>query len=123
MGKLIIEIDPSCDSLNIRVSGGIITISKDTQVATPKEIPSPKEKEFPAQLFMKEVPVAFSYGSYIRKGRKSKGWTLGELGRKTGLSISYLSEAERDVSEMSIKSAKKCSDALGIKMADLFKKD
>lgn len=121
MSKFTFEIDSSFDFININVNKGVITISKDKPIVhAPKERETPPSQP-PTQLF-KNIGNPISIGSYLRKGRKSKGWTLRELGRRTGLSASYLSEAERDITAMSIKSTGKVSTALGINMSDLFRK-
>jgi len=63
---------------------------------------------------------AYSLGDEIRHMRKAKGLTLSELAAKTGLSIGYLSQVERGVSNLSIKALKQVSDAMGVQIAGLF---
>jgi transcriptional regulator with XRE-family HTH domain len=64
--------------------------------------------------------LAYSLGDEIRHMRKAKGLTLSALARKTGLSIGYLSQVERDISGLSIKALKQVSDAMGVQVARLF---
>jgi transcriptional regulator with XRE-family HTH domain len=64
--------------------------------------------------------AGYSLGDEIRHMRKAKGLTLSGLSRKTDLSIGYLSQVERGVSNLSIKALKQVSDALGVQIAGLF---
>lgn len=64
--------------------------------------------------------LTYSLGDEIRHMRKAKGLTLSGLARKTGLSIGYLSQVERDISGLSIKALKQVSDAMGVQVARLF---
>ncbi|MCK6453338.1 MAG: cupin domain-containing protein [Alphaproteobacteria bacterium] len=59
-------------------------------------------------------------GEEIRHVRKAKGLTLNGLARRTGLSIGYLSQVERGLSTLSIKTLKQLSDALGVQVARLY---
>ena len=59
-------------------------------------------------------------GEEIRHVRKAKGLTLHGLARRTGLSIGYLSQVERGISGLSIKTLKQVSDALGVQVARLY---
>jgi DNA-binding NtrC family response regulator len=62
-------------------------------------------------------------GDTIRTLRKEKELTLKQMSRRTGLSISLLSQIERAESSPSISSLYKISVALDSRIQDLFGKD
>lgn len=55
-----------------------------------------------------------SVGSKIRYVRELRGLTLTELHKNTGLSLSYLSDAENNRCQMSLKSLSKVAHSLGV---------
>ncbi|EJO5346324.1 helix-turn-helix transcriptional regulator [Clostridium botulinum] len=57
----------------------------------------------------------------IRNLRKEKNLTLKDLSKKTGLSISFLSQVENNSSSLAITSLKKIADALNVPITDFFK--
>ncbi len=59
------------------------------------------------------------FGEKIRRERRLKALSLKQLSQKTGLSISFISEVERGISQPSIASLKKISHALGISLLGL----
>ena len=59
-------------------------------------------------------------GRFIREGRTKQTLTLKQLARRTGLSVSLLSQIERAESSASISSLYKIASALKVKMSDLF---
>lgn len=59
-------------------------------------------------------------GVTVRETRKSRGLTLKQLSRRTGLSVSLLSQIERAETAASIASLYRLARALGIRMAELF---
>jgi len=61
-------------------------------------------------------------GSQVRKYRNLKGWTLRELGERSGLAISTLSDTELDKTS-SVRVLVKISKALGISIDYLFKEE
>lgn len=56
----------------------------------------------------------------IKAKRLEKKLTLKELGEKTGLSISFLSQVERGTSSLAITSLKKIADALEVAIIEFF---
>jgi transcriptional regulator with XRE-family HTH domain len=62
-----------------------------------------------------------SLGERIKARRKELRWTLDELGRRTSLSKSYLSELERSLRGVGSDSLLSLSTALGIPMDQLVK--
>lgn len=62
-------------------------------------------------------------GSLIRALRREKGLTLEQLGVLTGLSKSYLSKVERDLSMPSISVATSLAGALNVDVSRLFVQD
>lgn len=56
----------------------------------------------------------------IRDVRKKQNMTLKELSRRTGLSVSFLSQFERGVSSVTLVSLKKISDALQVSLSEVF---
>jgi len=58
----------------------------------------------------------------VRKYRSLKGWKLRELGERSGLAVSTLSDIELGKNE-STKALRKVAEALGIDLDYLFKKD
>jgi transcriptional regulator with XRE-family HTH domain len=60
-----------------------------------------------------------NFGEKIRIERRSKSLSLKQLSQKTGLSISFLSEVERGISQPSIASLKKIAQALGVSLLGL----
>lgn len=58
-------------------------------------------------------------GQRIKELRKKKKITLKELGKKTDLSASFLSQVERGVSSMTITTLKKVADALDVPIGEL----
>lgn len=59
------------------------------------------------------------FGEKIRLERRLKFLSLKQISQKTGLSISFLSEVERGISQPSIASLKKIAQALGISLLGL----
>ncbi len=61
-----------------------------------------------------ETHGAVSLGAEIRALRKVKGLTLTDLAERTGKSIGYLSQVERDITKPSVKVLQEIGDALGV---------
>ncbi len=59
-------------------------------------------------------------GARIHTVRKEHSMTLGQLARKTSLSVSLLSQIELGKSAASVSSMHKIAVALGVPLADLF---
>ncbi|MGC4122861.1 MAG: helix-turn-helix transcriptional regulator [Myxococcales bacterium] len=67
-----------------------------------------------------EARLHQAIGEAIRGARKNQDLTLKQLARRTGLSVSLLSQIERAESSASISSLYRIASALGLKMAELF---
>lgn len=59
-------------------------------------------------------------GEKIRKIRTSKGITINEVARKSGLTASFISQFERGLTQASIASIQKIAQAIGINLSFLF---
>lgn len=59
-------------------------------------------------------------GARLRAVRKEKGWTLEALASKSGLSIGFLSQVERDLTTLSIVSLSAICRALSVPIESLF---
>jgi transcriptional regulator with XRE-family HTH domain len=59
-------------------------------------------------------------GARIRELRKAHGRTLADVAAAVGISVSYLSQIERDVSRLPISVLKQIADALGVHMNWFF---
>lgn len=57
---------------------------------------------------------SFSLGSEVRKARKRRDMTLMQLGGRTGLSVSFLSQVERSLLAPSVSALKRIANALRI---------
>jgi len=62
-------------------------------------------------------------GHQVRKYRNLKGWNLRELGKRSGLAISTLSDIENDKAAPSIKALRRVAEALGVDIDYLFKQE
>ncbi len=60
-------------------------------------------------------------GAVLRKYRRRRGYTLKDLARSTGLSVSYLSEVERGLKTPSLESLQRMCEALNISEALVLK--
>ncbi len=67
-----------------------------------------------------EADLHRAIGRTIREARKTQELTLKQLARRTGLSVSLLSQIERAESSASISSLYKIASALRIRMSELF---
>lgn len=67
-----------------------------------------------------EADLHRAIGRVIRDSRKTQELTLKQLARRTGLSVSLLSQIERAESSASISSLYKIASALRLRMSDLF---
>jgi len=67
-----------------------------------------------------EADLHRAIGNTIRESRKGKNLTLKQLARRTGLSVSLLSQIERAESSASISSLYRIAHALGLHMGALF---
>lgn len=68
---------------------------------------------------MKDLYAQYS-GSVIRRMRKAQNLTLSDLGEKTGLSISFISQVERGIINPSIISLRKIALVLGTTLSSFF---
>lgn len=64
--------------------------------------------------------IMSALGQTLRKLRKQKRWTLQELASRSGLSVSFLSQAERELCSISIVSLEKICDALGTSLLEVL---
>ncbi|MDX9723120.1 MAG: response regulator [Myxococcota bacterium] len=67
-----------------------------------------------------EEELHATIGSSIRALRKERGLTLKQISKRTGLSVSLLSQIERAESSASVSSLFKIATALDAKLTDLF---
>lgn len=67
-----------------------------------------------------EAELHRSIGRFIREGRTRQSLTLKQLARRTGLSVSLLSQIERAESSASISSLYRIASALRVPMSELF---
>lgn len=67
-----------------------------------------------------EEELLITIGRNIRRARKDRNLTLKQMSRRTGLSVSLLSQIERAESSASVSSLYKLSTALDCKMTDFF---
>jgi transcriptional regulator with XRE-family HTH domain len=65
-------------------------------------------------------PYATYRGSIIRRTRKVQNMALVDLAEKTGLSLSFISQVERGITNPSINSLRKIALALGIPLGSFF---
>lgn len=56
----------------------------------------------------------------LRKLRKQKGYTLVEVGQKTGISVSFLSDMERDRTKPSLDTLGKLAECYQVSLNDLI---
>ena len=61
-----------------------------------------------------------SIGTELRRLRKERKLTLKEVSERSGLSVSFLSQVERDVSTLTFTSVRKIVKALGVSMNVVF---
>ncbi|MBI3243625.1 MAG: cupin domain-containing protein [Chloroflexi bacterium] len=59
-------------------------------------------------------------GASIRRARKRRGLTIQQVAKLSGLSISFISQLERDLLSPSVNSLQKISRALGIQIGGFF---
>jgi transcriptional regulator with XRE-family HTH domain len=59
-------------------------------------------------------------GQRVREKRREKLLTLKQLAEATGLSLTYLSDVERDRTQSSIKTLRRIAQALGVTVGDLM---
>ena len=71
-------------------------------------------------LLNPEEELHRSIGAIVRRIRKEQDLTLKQLARRTGLSVSLLSQIERAESSASVSSLYKIASGLGIKLTVLF---
>lgn len=62
-----------------------------------------------------------SLGQALRQARMRRGYTLQDLSRRTGLSVSSLSNVERDLSSPTVSTLRRILNGLGMSMVDLFR--
>jgi DNA-binding NtrC family response regulator len=67
-----------------------------------------------------EAELHRAIGRSIREGRTRQNLTLKQLARRTGLSVSLLSQIERAESSASISSLYRIANALRVRMSELF---
>ena len=63
--------------------------------------------------------MSHTLGQHVRAIRKSKGLKLKDLAEKSGLSIPYLSDTERDVVNPSLKSLQSIAKALELSLPEI----
>ena len=61
-----------------------------------------------------------SFGKRIRTLRKKRGYTLKDLSEKTGYSVSFISQIERDMVNPTVASLKIICDSLNVSLANIF---
>jgi transcriptional regulator with XRE-family HTH domain len=71
-------------------------------------------------LIEENTDAAITFGQKLRIARKNKGWLLDDFSKKTGLSISYLSELERGNVMPAIDTVRKLAKVLNVPVSSLL---
>jgi transcriptional regulator with XRE-family HTH domain len=66
-------------------------------------------------------PPALRLGVKVRARRRDRGFTLVEVAERTGLSIGFLSQVERDITAPSLSSLALIASALGSRISDFIR--
>ena len=61
-----------------------------------------------------------SFGEILHYARKSRGLTIKQLEKKSGVSASFISRIENDTGNPSVEIVRKLAEALGIPLSDFF---
>lgn len=61
-----------------------------------------------------------SFGEILHYARKTRGLTIKQLEKKSGVSASFISRIENDSGNPSVEIVRKLADALGIPLSDFF---
>jgi transcriptional regulator with XRE-family HTH domain len=64
-----------------------------------------------------------SLGKRLRAARKKRGWTLAQLGQQVGLSVSYLSQVEREATMPSLPTLTAIARAFSVDVRDFFEEE
>lgn len=81
------------------------------------------EKTYKEKKYRVSAPVganAMTIGQRLREIRREKGLTLKQLADSSGLTLTYLSDVERDQTRPSLKALLRIASALEVSMADLL---
>ncbi|GAV22428.1 helix-turn-helix domain-containing protein [Carboxydothermus pertinax] len=70
-----------------------------------------------------QLETSLTLGEKIRLVREERKLTIGELAQRAGISVSYLSEIERDTVNPSIATLRRIAEELGVSVADLMGKE
>jgi transcriptional regulator with XRE-family HTH domain len=62
-------------------------------------------------------------GSQLRDARISAGLTIADVAERSGLSVSYVSEVERNLANPSVGVVNRMAKAIGIRIGSLFRED
>ncbi|NYE56432.1 helix-turn-helix domain-containing protein [Carboxydothermus ferrireducens] len=74
-------------------------------------------------LETEQLEVSLTLGERIRLIREEKKLTISELAVRVGISVSYLSEIERDTVNPSVATLRRIAEELGVSVADLMGKE
>ncbi|GAV24440.1 transcriptional regulator [Carboxydothermus islandicus] len=74
-------------------------------------------------LETEQLEVSLTLGERIRLIREEKKLTISELAQRVGISVSYLSEIERDTVNPSVATLRRIAEELGVSVADLMGKE
>jgi len=70
-----------------------------------------------------QLETSLTLGEKIRLVREDRGLTISELANRAGISVSYLSEIERDTVNPSIATLRRIAEELEVSVADLMGKE
>lgn len=103
-----------------RRSGGAAKRGRLSGAATLREIRKPARFEPARSEGPTGQELAQTISRQIRSLRKARGMTLMELASRTGLSIGYVSQIERNLSSPSVVALHAISSALGVNIGSFF---
>lgn len=73
-----------------------------------------------SRMKIKPQPLLLKFGKKVRKFRHKRGFSQEKLADRAGLHWTYISGIERGIRNVSLKNINKISEALRVKLKDLF---
>jgi two-component system OmpR family response regulator len=120
LAALVLTKQPSKDAAVVALRAGVMDwLEKPVEITRMR---AAVERIINSKGLMRDPEDALlkSVGARVRTERKGKGLTLKQLGKRTGLSVSLLSQIERAESAASVSSLCKIASALGTRLQVLF---